>query len=77
MLLIFLFTNALQTKAQEQTKFKQKTDFQFTAELNRGVNLGANLVLHELSTEFPFDIRFELGYTWLNPGSSAGSQNIY
>ncbi|PKQ61704.1 hypothetical protein BZG02_14870 [Labilibaculum filiforme] len=75
--ILFLLLFASSIKAQEQNKFKQKTDFQFTAGLNRGINMGASLVLHELSTEFPFDIRFGVGYTWLNPGSSADARRIF
>lgn len=76
-LILLLVTSTNQGKAQEQTKFQQKTDFQFTTGLNRGVNLGASLVLHELAIEFPFNIRFGLGYTWLNPGNSADARRIF
>ena len=76
-ILLLLLTWSQVSNAQEQNKFKQKTDFQFTAGINRGFGLGANLILHDLSQEFPFDIRVGLGYTWLQPGSSTKARKIF
>ncbi len=77
LILLVLLTCSQVLNAQEQSKFKQKTDFQFNAGINRGFGLGANLILHELSIEFPFDICLGVGYTWLQPGNSAKARKIF
>jgi len=78
--LLLLFLIIIQfsvANGQKQSRFKEKTDFQFTTGLNRGFGLGASLVLNDLSKDFPFDIRLGIGYTWLNPGSSSDARRIF
>ncbi|WP_430935514.1 hypothetical protein [Saccharicrinis sp. 156] len=60
-----------------QGKFKDKADLQFLTGLNRGFGLGTNIIFEDLSTEFPFDIRIGLGYTWLNPGNSSKARRVF
>jgi hypothetical protein len=74
---LFLLASIPPLKAQEKNKFQEKTDFQFTTGLNRGFGIGSALVLHDLSSEFSFDIRLGVGYTWLNPGKSADARRIF
>lgn len=75
--ILLLIGISLSSIAQEQTKFKEKTDFQFTAGLNRGFGLGVNLLFNDPAKEFPLDIRLGLGYTWLKPGSSSAARKIF
>jgi hypothetical protein len=54
-----------------------KTDLQILSGINRGFGIGSNLLIQDISNDFPFDIKFGFGYTWLNPGNSSKARKIF
>ncbi len=44
---------------------------------NRGFGLQANLTVYNFPGEFPFELRFGMGYTFLNPGNAADARRIF
>ena len=44
---------------------------------NRGYGMRADLKLHNAANELPFELRFGLGYTILNPGNAADARRIF
>lgn len=44
---------------------------------NRGFGLRANLTVYNFPGAFPFDLRFGMGYTFLNPGNAADARRIF
>ena len=44
---------------------------------NRGFGIQTNLTIHNFSGGFPFDMRFGVGYTMLNPGNAADARRIF
>jgi len=44
---------------------------------NRGYGIQANITAHQFANEFPFELRFGLGYTFLNPGRAADARRIF
>jgi len=43
----------------------------------RGYGIQANFTAHHLAAEFPFDLRFGIGCTFLNPGNAADARRIF
>lgn len=74
---LIVLSNVSSASVNAQSYFKEKTDLQFMAGLNRGFGLGTNLLFHDLSSEFHLDIRLGLGYTWLNPGNSSDARRVF
>lgn len=44
---------------------------------NRGFGMQTNITMKNLGTDFPFELRFGIGYTMLNPGNSADARRIF
>ena len=44
---------------------------------NRGFGLQTNVTINRLAKEFPFEIRFGIGYTRLDPGNAAEARRIF
>jgi hypothetical protein len=44
---------------------------------NRGYGMQANMTLHNANNDLPFELRFGLGYTILNPGNAADARRIF
>ena len=62
-----------QEKVNGPTKFSAGV----RAGYNRGYGIQANLTLHNATNELPFELRFGLGYTFLNPGNAADARRIF
>jgi hypothetical protein len=44
---------------------------------NRGYGTQTNFTVRGFSTEFPFEVRFGIGYTILNPGNASDARRIF
>jgi hypothetical protein len=44
---------------------------------NRGYGIQANFTFHGFAEEFPFEIRFGIGYSFFNPGKSWDARRIF
>ncbi|MBN1791664.1 MAG: hypothetical protein JW830_14285 [Bacteroidales bacterium] len=44
---------------------------------NRGFGMHANIMAHNFAPGFPFELRFGMGYTLLNPGNAADARRIF
>ncbi len=77
LLLIFISCQQINLTAQNSNKNSKPADLQIMAGMNRGFGLGSNIVFYNLSQSFPFELRFGIGYTWLNPGNSADARRIF
>jgi hypothetical protein len=62
---------------QEPGKTSLKTRAGFFTGYNRGFGIQANLSVYDFPGEFPFELRFGLGYTFLNPGNAADARRIF
>ncbi len=62
---------------QEKIKGTSKFSAGVRAGYNRGYGIQANLTLHNTTNELPFELRFGLGYTILNPGNAADARRIF
>jgi len=49
----------------------------FMAGYNRGFDLSADFTVYDFISEFPFELRFGIGYTFLNPGNAADARRIF
>jgi hypothetical protein len=49
----------------------------FSTGLNRGFGIMTNFTVHNLAKEFPFELRFGMGYSFLNPGNAADARRIF
>jgi hypothetical protein len=60
---------------------KSGTPLKFTAGIITGYNKGygfqGNFTAHNFENDFPFQLRFGLGYTFLNPGNAADARRIF
>ena len=62
---------------QEKGKGSSKFSAGVLVGYNRGYGMQANLKLHNTTNELPFELRFGLGYTILNPGNAADARRIF
>jgi hypothetical protein len=62
---------------QETVNGHSKFSAGVLAGYNRGYGMQANLTLHNTTNELPFELRFGLGYTILNPGNAADARRIF
>ncbi len=62
---------------QEQSKTPLKARAGFMTGYNRGFGFQANLTVFNFPGEFPFELRFGMGYTFLNPGNAADARRIF
>ena len=60
---------------QQKAKESSKLSAGIMAGYNRGVGMQGNLTLH--NNGLPFQLRFGLGYTFLNPGIAADARRIF
>ena len=60
---------------------KSDTPLKFTAGIitgyNRGYGFKGNIMARNFEKDFPFQLRFGLGYTFLNPGDAADARRIF
>ena len=62
---------------QERVKGPSKFSAGVLAGYNRGYGIQTNLTLHNFWNELPFELRFGVGYTFLNPGNAADARRIF
>lgn len=44
---------------------------------NRGYGIQGNFTVHNFASEFPFELRLGIGYTWMNPGNAPDARRIF
>jgi hypothetical protein len=74
---VFLIGLSSVSYCQEQGKAPLKARAGFMTGYNRGFGLQANLTLDNFPGGFPFELRFGMGYTLLNPGNAADARRIF
>jgi hypothetical protein len=62
---------------QEKANGLSKFSAGVMAGYNRGYGMRADLTLHNTANELPFELRFGLGYTFLNPGNATDARRIF
>lgn len=62
---------------QEKAKGPSKISAGILNGYNRGYGIQANLTLHSISNDLPFELRFGVGYSFLNPGNAADARRIF
>jgi hypothetical protein len=62
---------------QEKSRGSSKFSAGVLAGYNRGYGMQANIKLHNTTNELPFELRFGMGYTILNPGNAADARRIF
>jgi hypothetical protein len=62
---------------QEKENGPSKFSAGVLAGYNRGYGIQANIKLHNTHNDLPFELRFGLGYTILNPGNAADARRIF
>jgi hypothetical protein len=72
-LLIFSHISFSQEDAGKELKFSGGV----LAGYNRGLGFRANVTASNFAKEFPFKLRFALGYTFLNPGDALDARRIF
>ncbi len=63
--------------SQEGTTNKLKFSGEVLTGYNRGLGLLTNVTASNFAPEFPFKLRFGLGYTFLNPGDAFDARRIF
>jgi hypothetical protein len=74
---VFLMGLGAVSYSQEKSKAPLKARPGFMTGYNRGFGLQANLTVYNFPGEFPFELRFGMGYTFLNPGNAADARRIF
>jgi hypothetical protein len=74
---VFLMGLGFVSYCQEQGKAPLKARAGFMTGYNRGFVLQTNLTVYNFPGEFPFELRFGMGYTFLNPGNAADARRIF
>jgi hypothetical protein len=62
---------------QEKAKSPLKYSAGIINGYNRGYGIQANFTVYDFKEEFPFKLRFGIGYTFLNPGDAADARRIF
>lgn len=62
---------------QEGVKGPSKFSAGVLTGYNRGYGIRADLTLHNFANELPFELRFGVGYSILNPGNAADARRIF
>ena len=62
---------------QKEVKGSSKYSAGILTGYNRGFGVRTDLTLHSLTNELPFELRFGVGYSILNPGNAADARRIF
>ena len=62
---------------QEQASGPSKFSAGILTGYNRGYGIQGNFTLHSSASQLPFDLRFGMGYTFLNPGIAMDARRIF
>ncbi len=62
---------------QEGVKSPSKFSVGIITGYNRGFGFQGNFMVQNFASEFPFEIRFGIGYTFLNPGNASDARRIF
>jgi hypothetical protein len=62
---------------QTKAKGPSKLSAGFLTGYNRGYGIQGNLTINNSWNDLPFELRFGVGYTFLNPGNSADARRIF
>lgn len=63
--------------AQDQSVSPSRFSASIITGYNRGFGIQASLTAYQLSRNFPFKLRFGMGYTLLDPGNAADARRIF
>lgn len=77
LLYILLISIGSISYGQEKAKGPSKISAGILNGYNRGYGIQANLTLHSISNDLPFELRFGVGYSFLNPGNAADARRIF
>lgn len=77
LLLASLLMGMVPSMYGQGSKGSSKFSAGIMAGYNRGYGLRADLKLDNSTNELPFELRFGLGYTFLNPGNAADARRIF
>ncbi len=76
-LCMLLIATAYTSYGQEKGSGTSKVYAGFLTGYNRGYGIQANVGLTNVGKESPIELRFGLGYTWLNPGNAMDARRIF
>jgi hypothetical protein len=76
-LTIVLVILSLVTYGQEKVKNPLRFSGGIMTGYNRGFGIQTNFTAYNFSKEFPFELRFGIGCTFLNPGNAADARRIF
>ena len=77
LLILSVLLIAIGSNSYGQAKATSKLSAGFLTGYNRGYGIQGNLTLHNSWNDLPFELRFGVGYTFLNPGNSADARRIF
>lgn len=60
-----------------QVQSKSKNSMGLVVGLNRGLGINGNFTIHRIAEGLPGNIRFSVGYTWLDPGKALDVRRIF
>ena len=73
----FFIAIAIATFTTLSAQENSKLSVGLKAGYNTGIGIQANVTLFDFVQDTPFHVRFELGYTSLNPGNSPDARRIF
>lgn len=71
LLLITSFSSFSQVKSNSKSSVGIQTGY------NRGLGIIGNYTIHHIAEGLPGNLRFGIGYNWLNPGNAADARRIF
>jgi hypothetical protein len=74
---LLLLSFFLKSSGQQQTANDLRLSAGIMTGYNRGFGLQTNIMASGFSQGFPFNLRFGMGYTMLNPGNAADARRIF
>ncbi|MEZ4841368.1 MAG: hypothetical protein R2821_07625 [Flavobacteriaceae bacterium] len=60
-----------------QTKSNSKNSISFITGFNRGIGINGSFSIHNIAEGLPGNLRFGVGYTWLDPGNASDVRRIF
>ena len=75
--IIFLMTCNSLLYGQEKSGGSTNLSAGLITGYNRGFGIQGNFTISDFAEEFPFELRFGVGYTFLDPGNAADARRIF
>ncbi len=75
--IVFIMTFNSLSYAQETAGGPSNISAGIITGYNRGYGIQGNFTIRDFADEFPFELRFGVGYTFLDPGNAADARRIF